>query len=262
MKALWNTMCLHIWQVFNLWAGFCETPSWPSMLCDSCRPQVPKECRRPVEDPEMLSTACSRECKNGHCTPTGKCCCSAGWDGPFCLRGTEPIRALSLCLWFQSCINLQPLSTFFQLISAFACHSQPNANPPVVTVGSAWSPTSVSARKDSPVVSARKESEEHEGTVRKTASWSTSLTWRLTCWTSPVILYKKQGRMIMRSSPVGRLNVMEAFQSLPSGHHPQSPTAPHLILLSHHCSFSWATAFDLHASLHHLHSHTYAQIHR
>lgn len=38
----------------------------------------------------------------------------------------------------------------------------------------------------------------------------------------------------MRSSPVGRLNVMEAFQSLPSGHHPQSPTAPHLILFSHH----------------------------
>lgn len=128
-------------------------------------------------------------------------------------------------------------------------------------VGSVWSPTSVSARKDSPAASVRKESEEHEGTVRKTASWSTSLTWRLTCWTSPVILYKKQGRMITRSSPVGRLNVTEAFQSLPSGHHPQSPTAPHLILLSHHCSFSWATGFDLHASLHHLHSHPYAQIH-
>ncbi|NP_001073481.1 hedgehog-interacting protein precursor [Danio rerio] len=55
-------------------------------LVDPKRPQVPKECRRPVEDPEMLSTACSRECKNGHCTPTGKCCCNAGWEGPFCLR--------------------------------------------------------------------------------------------------------------------------------------------------------------------------------
>lgn len=111
MKALWNTMRLHVCEVFNLWTGrenmsVCrmrevetkKNPSWPSMLCDSCRPQVPKECRRPVEDPEMLSTACSRECKNGHCTPTGKCCCSAGWEGPFCLRGTEPIRALSLCL--------------------------------------------------------------------------------------------------------------------------------------------------------------------
>ncbi len=74
-----------------------QTFSWPSILFDSCRPHVPKECRRPVEDPEMLSTACSRECKNGHCIPTGKCCCSSGWDGPFCLRGTELIRAIYLC---------------------------------------------------------------------------------------------------------------------------------------------------------------------
>lgn len=51
------------------------------------RPQVPKECRRPVEAPEMLSSSCSRECRNGHCTPTGKCCCNNGWEGPFCLRG-------------------------------------------------------------------------------------------------------------------------------------------------------------------------------
>lgn len=92
------------------------------------------------------------------------------------------------------------------------CHSQPNVNQPVATAGSAWSPTNVSARRDSLAASARKESEGREGTVRKTAFWSTSLTWRLTCWTSPVILYKKQSRMITRSSPVGRLNVTEAFQ--------------------------------------------------
>lgn len=68
------------------------------MLCDLCRPQVPKECRRPVEDPEMLSTTCSRECKNGHCTPTGKCCCSPGWDDPFCLRGMwDNTRSFTLC---------------------------------------------------------------------------------------------------------------------------------------------------------------------
>ncbi len=87
------------------------------MLCDSCRPQVPKECRRPVEDPEMLSTACSRECKNGHCTPTGKCCCSSGWDGPFCLRGTELIWAIYLC---QSWSNFQPFLT----ASMFVIRSQ------------------------------------------------------------------------------------------------------------------------------------------
>uniref|UniRef100_A0A8B9HIP0 Hedgehog-interacting protein n=1 Tax=Astyanax mexicanus TaxID=7994 RepID=A0A8B9HIP0_ASTMX len=50
------------------------------------RPQVPKECRRPVEPPEMLSSSCSRECRNGHCTPTGKCCCSTKCE-PACRNG-------------------------------------------------------------------------------------------------------------------------------------------------------------------------------
>ncbi|XP_016389851.1 hedgehog-interacting protein-like [Sinocyclocheilus rhinocerous] len=75
-------------------------------LVDPKRPQVPKECRRPVEDPEMLSTACSRECKNGHCTPTGKCCCSSGWDGPFCLRARcEPAcRNGGVCVEPSKCL--------------------------------------------------------------------------------------------------------------------------------------------------------------
>ncbi|KTG41570.1 hypothetical protein cypCar_00003726, partial [Cyprinus carpio] len=69
-------------------------------------PQVPKECRRPVEDLEMLSTACSRECKNGHCTPTGKCCCSSGWEGPFCLRAKcEPAcRNGGVCVEPNKCL--------------------------------------------------------------------------------------------------------------------------------------------------------------
>lgn len=46
-----------------------------------------KECQRQVEPPELLMTACSKNCKNGHCTPTGKCCCSPGWEGPFCRVG-------------------------------------------------------------------------------------------------------------------------------------------------------------------------------
>ncbi|KAM6972380.1 hedgehog-interacting protein [Aplochiton taeniatus] len=53
-------------------------------LVDPKRPEVPKECQRQVEAPELLGTACSRQCKNGHCTPTGKCCCTPGWEGPFC----------------------------------------------------------------------------------------------------------------------------------------------------------------------------------
>ncbi|KAG1937789.1 hedgehog-interacting protein isoform X1 [Pimephales promelas] len=75
-------------------------------LVDPKRPQVPKECRRPVEDPEMLSTTCSRECKNGHCTPTGKCCCSAGWEGPFCLRAKcEPTcRNGGVCVEPNKCL--------------------------------------------------------------------------------------------------------------------------------------------------------------
>ncbi|XP_016336180.1 hedgehog-interacting protein-like [Sinocyclocheilus anshuiensis] len=75
-------------------------------LVDPKRPQVPKECGRPVEDPEMLSTACSRECKNGHCTPTGKCCCSSGWDGPFCLRAKcEPAcRNGGVCVEPSKCL--------------------------------------------------------------------------------------------------------------------------------------------------------------
>ncbi|RXN24436.1 hedgehog-interacting -like protein [Labeo rohita] len=77
-----------------------------SPIFDVLLPQVPKECRRPVEDPEMLSTACSRECKNGHCTPTGKCCCSSGWEGPFCLRAKcEPAcRNGGVCVEPNKCL--------------------------------------------------------------------------------------------------------------------------------------------------------------
>ncbi|KAG9275691.1 hedgehog-interacting protein isoform X1 [Astyanax mexicanus] len=74
-------------------------------LVDPKRPQVPKECRRPVEPPEMLSSSCSRECRNGHCTPTGKCCCSSGWEGPFCIRAKcEPAcRNGGVCIEPNKC---------------------------------------------------------------------------------------------------------------------------------------------------------------
>ncbi|XP_017556919.1 hedgehog-interacting protein [Pygocentrus nattereri] len=74
-------------------------------LVDPKRPQVPKECRRPVEAPEMLSSSCSRECKNGHCTPTGKCCCNNGWEGPFCIRAKcEPAcRNGGVCIEPNKC---------------------------------------------------------------------------------------------------------------------------------------------------------------
>uniref|UniRef100_A0A8C7LUG0 EGF-like domain-containing protein n=1 Tax=Oncorhynchus mykiss TaxID=8022 RepID=A0A8C7LUG0_ONCMY len=75
-------------------------------LVDPKRPAVPKECQRQVEAPELLGTACSRQCKNGHCTPTGKCCCSTGWEGPFCrVAKCEPAcRNGGVCVEPHSCL--------------------------------------------------------------------------------------------------------------------------------------------------------------
>ncbi|XP_041937361.1 hedgehog-interacting protein [Alosa sapidissima] len=75
-------------------------------LLDPKRPPVPKECRRPVEAPEMLSSPCSRQCKNGHCTPTGACCCTPGWEGPFCrVAKCEPAcRHGGVCVEPSKCL--------------------------------------------------------------------------------------------------------------------------------------------------------------
>lgn len=75
-------------------------------LVDPKRPAVPKECQRQVEAPELLGTACSRQCKNGHCTPTGKCCCSTGWEGPFCrVAKCEPAcRNGGVCVEPHNCL--------------------------------------------------------------------------------------------------------------------------------------------------------------
>ncbi|XP_019956883.1 hedgehog-interacting protein isoform X2 [Paralichthys olivaceus] len=75
-------------------------------LVDPKRPHAPKECQRQVEPPELLMTACSRHCKNGHCTPTGKCCCSPGWEGPFCrVAKCEPAcRNGGVCMEPSKCL--------------------------------------------------------------------------------------------------------------------------------------------------------------
>uniref|UniRef100_A0A672Z1C8 Hedgehog-interacting protein n=1 Tax=Sphaeramia orbicularis TaxID=375764 RepID=A0A672Z1C8_9TELE len=75
-------------------------------LVDPKRPHNPKECQRQVEPPELLMTACSRHCKNGHCTPTGKCCCSPGWEGPFCrVAKCEPgCRNGGVCMEPNKCL--------------------------------------------------------------------------------------------------------------------------------------------------------------
>ncbi|KAL4618158.1 hedgehog-interacting protein-like [Arapaima gigas] len=75
-------------------------------LMDPKRPPFPKECQRPVEPPKLLGTACARHCKNGHCTPTGLCCCSSGWDGPFCRAAKcEPsCRNGGVCIEPNKCL--------------------------------------------------------------------------------------------------------------------------------------------------------------
>ncbi|XP_034147158.1 hedgehog-interacting protein [Esox lucius] len=75
-------------------------------LVDPKRPVVPKECQRQAEAPELLGTACSWQCKNGHCTPTGTCCCSAGWEGPFCrVAKCEPAcRSGGVCVEPNACL--------------------------------------------------------------------------------------------------------------------------------------------------------------
>lgn len=104
-----------------------------------CRPHAPKECQRQVEPPELLMTACSRQCKNGHCTPTGKCCCSPGWEGPLCRVGECLLEDFqSSIIWTNvfflsrnvidliSCV-LSSLATTFDLnfILSFAAKCEP-----------------------------------------------------------------------------------------------------------------------------------------
>uniref|UniRef100_A0A8C6KHZ0 Hedgehog-interacting protein n=1 Tax=Nothobranchius furzeri TaxID=105023 RepID=A0A8C6KHZ0_NOTFU len=75
-----------------------------TFLC--VQPHAPKECQRQLQPPELLMTACSRYCKNGLCTPTSKCCCSPGWEGPFCrIAKCEPAcRNGGVCVEPNKCM--------------------------------------------------------------------------------------------------------------------------------------------------------------
>ena len=98
-----------------------------------CRPHAPKECQRQVEPPELLMTACSRQCKNGHCTPTGKCCCSPGWEGPLCRVGERRLRRFGKdkCVFpFQKCHQfdlLCPVFSCYYFWPNFSTSSSPSA---------------------------------------------------------------------------------------------------------------------------------------
>uniref|UniRef100_W5MR80 Hedgehog-interacting protein n=1 Tax=Lepisosteus oculatus TaxID=7918 RepID=W5MR80_LEPOC len=74
-------------------------------LVDPKRPRVPEECRRRARPPALLLTECSRLCKNGHCTPTGRCCCNPGWEGDFCrVAKCDPVcRHGGVCIKPNKC---------------------------------------------------------------------------------------------------------------------------------------------------------------
>uniref|UniRef100_A0A4W3HWH9 Hedgehog-interacting protein n=1 Tax=Callorhinchus milii TaxID=7868 RepID=A0A4W3HWH9_CALMI len=75
-------------------------------LIDPKRPLFPEECKRPVQPPQPVSSDCSRQCRNGHCTPTGKCCCTPGWEGEFCrVAKCDPVcRHGGVCVRPNKCL--------------------------------------------------------------------------------------------------------------------------------------------------------------
>ncbi|XP_067848530.1 hedgehog-interacting protein isoform X2 [Heptranchias perlo] len=75
-------------------------------LIDPKRALVPEECKRSVQPPQPVVSDCSRQCRNGHCTPTGKCCCNPGWEGEFCrVAKCDPVcRHGGVCVRPNKCL--------------------------------------------------------------------------------------------------------------------------------------------------------------
>uniref|UniRef100_F7DUE2 Hedgehog interacting protein n=1 Tax=Ornithorhynchus anatinus TaxID=9258 RepID=F7DUE2_ORNAN len=75
-------------------------------IFDPKRPLVPEECRITIQPAQTLTSECSRLCRNGYCTPTGKCCCNQGWEGDFCrIAKCEPVcRHGGVCVRPNKCL--------------------------------------------------------------------------------------------------------------------------------------------------------------
>ncbi|XP_042557751.1 hedgehog-interacting protein [Dipodomys merriami] len=75
-------------------------------IVDPKRPLMPEECRVPVQPAQTLTSECSRLCRNGYYTPTGRCCCSPGWEGDFCrIAKCEPAcRHGGVCVRPNKCL--------------------------------------------------------------------------------------------------------------------------------------------------------------
>ncbi|XP_039194895.1 hedgehog-interacting protein isoform X2 [Crotalus tigris] len=75
-------------------------------IIDPKRPLDPEECKRTAFPAQILTSECSRHCQNGHCTPTGKCCCNQGWEGEFCRSAKcDPVcRHGGVCIRPNKCL--------------------------------------------------------------------------------------------------------------------------------------------------------------
>ncbi|XP_001367199.2 hedgehog-interacting protein isoform X1 [Monodelphis domestica] len=75
-------------------------------IVDPKRPLMPEECRTSIQPVQPLTSECSRLCRNGYCTPTGRCCCSPGWEGDFCrIAKCEPAcRHGGVCIRPNKCL--------------------------------------------------------------------------------------------------------------------------------------------------------------
>ncbi|XP_051031615.1 LOW QUALITY PROTEIN: hedgehog-interacting protein-like, partial [Phodopus roborovskii] len=75
-------------------------------IIDPKRPLMPEECRVTVQPAQTLTSDYSRLCRNGYYTPTGKCCCSPGWEGDFCRTAKcEPAcRHGGVCIRPNKCL--------------------------------------------------------------------------------------------------------------------------------------------------------------
>ncbi|XP_007464056.1 PREDICTED: hedgehog-interacting protein-like isoform X1 [Lipotes vexillifer] len=75
-------------------------------IVDPKRPLMPEECRATVQPAQTLTSECCRLCRNGYCAPTGKCCCSPGWEGDWCrVAKCEPAcRHGGVCVRPNKCL--------------------------------------------------------------------------------------------------------------------------------------------------------------
>ncbi|KAG8518402.1 Hedgehog-interacting protein [Galemys pyrenaicus] len=95
-----------LYKITTFRSNFDFQPKRTLNCCVCYRPLVPEECRASVQPAQMLTSECAGLCRNGYCTPSGTCCCSAGWEGDFCrIAKCEPAcRHGGVCVRPHKCL--------------------------------------------------------------------------------------------------------------------------------------------------------------